>query len=225
MRRLVASGLLPERAGQPVKALVHISLADLIQLDGSSALMQEWAARVRARWAAHRAAASVGGSDGGAWLDGEAARGVACDASLTPVVTGEVNPAALEDMVRLCVRLDKLRHHRRPARGDGGAAGPRRRRAGTGRAPARAPPVPGEALEQAIIGKAVELLSGPGGLAVVPAPPAARRPAGRPQPAAGRRGDQRHPGRDPPRGHPAGPALPVPRRLRPARGRAARCTT
>ena len=31
MRRLVAAGLLPERAGQPVKALVHVSLADLIE--------------------------------------------------------------------------------------------------------------------------------------------------------------------------------------------------
>jgi hypothetical protein len=29
MRRLAASGLLPERAGQPVKALVHVSLAEL----------------------------------------------------------------------------------------------------------------------------------------------------------------------------------------------------
>jgi hypothetical protein len=29
MRCLVAAGLLPERAGQPVKALVHVSLADL----------------------------------------------------------------------------------------------------------------------------------------------------------------------------------------------------
>jgi hypothetical protein len=28
MRRLIAAGLLPERAGQPVKAWVHISLAD-----------------------------------------------------------------------------------------------------------------------------------------------------------------------------------------------------
>ena len=28
MRRLLAAGLLPERAGQPVKALVHVSLAD-----------------------------------------------------------------------------------------------------------------------------------------------------------------------------------------------------
>ena len=29
MRRLVAGGLLPERAGQPVKAMVHVSLAEL----------------------------------------------------------------------------------------------------------------------------------------------------------------------------------------------------
>ena len=75
MRRLVAGGLLPERAGQPVKALVHISLADLLHLHGSSALTGEWIDGVRARWAARRAAASETGSDGGAWLDGQAARG------------------------------------------------------------------------------------------------------------------------------------------------------
>ena len=38
MRRLAASGLLPERAGQPVKVWAHIALADLLRLDGSSAL-------------------------------------------------------------------------------------------------------------------------------------------------------------------------------------------
>jgi hypothetical protein len=38
MRRLTAAGLLPERAGQPVKVWAHISLADLLRLDGSSAL-------------------------------------------------------------------------------------------------------------------------------------------------------------------------------------------
>jgi hypothetical protein len=38
MRRLVASGLLPDRAGQPTKAWAHISLADLLMLDGSSVL-------------------------------------------------------------------------------------------------------------------------------------------------------------------------------------------
>ena len=34
MRRLVAANLLPERAGQPVKAWAHIALADLLRLDG-----------------------------------------------------------------------------------------------------------------------------------------------------------------------------------------------
>ena len=98
MRRLAAAGLLPERAGQPVKALVHISLADLIRLDGSSALQEEWTSRV---------AASVTGSDGGAWLDGDAAEAIACDAAMAPIVTGEVNPGALDDLVRLCVQLDR----------------------------------------------------------------------------------------------------------------------
>ena len=64
MRRLVAAGLLPERAGQPVKVSAHIYLADLIDLDLDSRLQQEWTERVRGQWAAHRAAASVGGSDG-----------------------------------------------------------------------------------------------------------------------------------------------------------------
>jgi hypothetical protein len=158
MRRLLAAGLLPERAGQPVKALVHVSLADLMLLDGSSALMDEWIAGVRAQWAAARAAASESGSDGGAWLDGDAARGFTCDASVTPVVTGEVNPAALEDLIRLCAELDKRRH----ARDD--RDGARHDRDGEG--DASTPDTPGEdALEQAIIGKAVDLLSGPGGLA------------------------------------------------------------
>ena len=85
MQRLVTAGLLPERAGQPVKAWAHISLADLIALDGSSALLQEWTSRVRAQWAGHRAEASAGGSDGGAWLDGDAAQGIACDAVMVRV--------------------------------------------------------------------------------------------------------------------------------------------
>ena len=48
MRLLVAAKLLPERAGQPVKVWAHISLADLLRLDGSSALQEEWTAQVRA---------------------------------------------------------------------------------------------------------------------------------------------------------------------------------
>jgi hypothetical protein len=144
MSRLTAAGLLPERAGQPVKVWAHISLADLLRLDGSSALQEEWTAQVRARWAGHRAAASEGGGDTGAWLDGDAAEAIACDAAMAPIVTGEVNIDAVEDLVRLCVELDRLRQ--------GGQARP-----GTTAA--------GAAIEQAVIGKAVDLLSGPGGLA------------------------------------------------------------
>ena len=42
MRRLLASDLLPRRAGQPVKALVHISFAELCELDVGSALQDTW---------------------------------------------------------------------------------------------------------------------------------------------------------------------------------------
>ena len=139
MRRLVAANLLPERAGQPVKAWVHISLADLMLLDVGSALQEQWTARVRERWAAHRAKASETGASDGAWLDGDAAGAIACDAAMAPVVTGDVNVDALDDLVRLCVELDGRR--------DG------------------APDAAWAALEQAVIGKAVDLLSGPGGLA------------------------------------------------------------
>ena len=44
MRRLLASNLLPARAGQPTKALVHISFADLIEMDADSALLDKWIA-------------------------------------------------------------------------------------------------------------------------------------------------------------------------------------
>jgi hypothetical protein len=166
MRRLVSSGLLPQRVGQPVKAWVHISLAELRALDDGSVLEGEWITAVRARWAARRAAASVAGSDGGAWLDGDAARAVACDASLTPIVTGDVDPGALDDLVRLCVQLDRLDHSRDGAEpADGPHTGPQPALASPADAPA-APAAPArEALERAIIGKAADLLSGPGGLA------------------------------------------------------------
>ncbi|HXO23951.1 MAG TPA: DUF222 domain-containing protein, partial [Streptosporangiaceae bacterium] len=76
MRRLAASGLLPERAGQPVKAWVHVSLAELRAMDDGSRLETRWVTEMRIRWTAHRAAAASSGAGpgGGAWLDGDAAR-------------------------------------------------------------------------------------------------------------------------------------------------------
>ena len=63
--------------------------------------------------------------DGGAWLDGDAAAAIACDAAMAPIVTGDVNVDALEDLVRLCVELDRLRR---------GGDGPARHHRGLGRA-------------------------------------------------------------------------------------------
>src|SRR5271169_3788801 len=105
MRRLVASGLLPERAGQPVKVWAHVSLAELRALDDGSVLQDQWIGEMAIRWAARRAAASQTGSDGAAWLDGKAARTVACDATIIPVVTGQIDPAALDDLVSLCLQF------------------------------------------------------------------------------------------------------------------------
>src|SRR4029077_3777188 len=85
MRRLVAAGVLPERAGQPVKVWAHISLADLLRLVGGVEQQGQWTAQVRARWAGRRAAASEGGGDAGAWLDGDAAGAIACDAAMAPI--------------------------------------------------------------------------------------------------------------------------------------------
>jgi hypothetical protein len=111
MRRLLASNLLPRRAGQPVKALVHVTFADLRRLDGDGVLQEAWITEYRARWAAQRAAASVSTGDGGAWLEGDAARRVACDAMMVPVVTGDVEPGAIEHLITLCVQYDRLRSH------------------------------------------------------------------------------------------------------------------
>ena len=189
MHRLVAAGLLPERAGQPVKVTAHIHLKDLTDLDIGSTLQKQWTEEVRRQWAAARAAASLGGSDGAAWLEGDAAEGLACDAHVTPVVFGTVNPGVLDELVRFCVQL--------------AGHGPGRCTPAPGPSPCRdepAPtvpdhtvpdhtvpdhtvpdhsdpgePIPGpqplppglsrESLEQEIIGRAIALLSGPDGLA------------------------------------------------------------
>ena len=75
-----------------------------------------------------------------AGLDGDAATAMACDVAMAPFVTGEVNPAALEVLVRLCVDLDRLRRHPGGTGGGQDAPGPDTARAW-------------EALERAIIGK------------------------------------------------------------------------
>ena len=209
MRRLVAAGLLPERAGQPVKVWAHISLADLLRLDGSSALQDEWTAQVRAR---------LGRAPGRRVRRRRRRRGVAGrrrrrghrlrrgdgadrDRRRERRRAGRPGPAVrrarqapprrrpgADAGARRCAGRPRPGHRRGPG---GAGAGDHRQ----GRGPAVRSGRPGQLL----------------------APPAARRPPRRPQPAAGHRLLRDHSGRDPQRGHAAGPALPVGRPVRPAR--------
>jgi uncharacterized protein DUF222 len=172
MKRLLASDLLPQRAGQPARALVHIYFAELREMDAGSALQDKWIAEYRAQWAAHRAAASVSTGDGGAWLEGDAARAVACDAMIIPVVTGDIDAGAVEDLIALCVSYHRIRTQA-PARADSdyqaGAGGQAnadghtaadRQATGTDRVEQVL-----AMLEHQILGKILDVVSGPGGAA------------------------------------------------------------
>ena len=165
MRRLLASDLLPQRAGQPVKALVHVSFADLCQLGAGSGIQDTWIGEYRARWAARRAAASVSTGDGGAWLEGDAARRVACDAMIIPVVTGDIDPGAVEDLIDLCVGYHLLRTQAAPEPVPEPAApvpaGSTTRHAEVTAAAAAAL----AEMERQILGKILQVVSGPGGAA------------------------------------------------------------
>jgi hypothetical protein len=176
MRRLLASNLLPARAGQPVKALVHIYFAELAEMDAGSVLQEKWIGEYRARWAAHRAAASVTTGDGGAWLEGDAARAIVCDAMTVPVVLGDIDPGAIEDLVTTCVQYHRVRaqaaageHGGRDSGGsdDDSAVIP----AGSGDSTRQETAQAGRTgellamLEHQILGKVIQVVSGPGGVA------------------------------------------------------------
>ncbi len=190
MRRLLAANLVPARAGQPTRALVHIGLPDLLAMDQDSVLQDTWIAAYRARWAAARAAASVGPGDGGAWLDGDAARKVACDAMIIPVVVGDIDPGAVEQLITLCVQYERIRGH---ARGDADSGDSAGTPDGTDGGASAGPPAPGQAapgqpgpdasdtgqagpgvgttaqvlamLEHQILASVIQIVSGPGGVA------------------------------------------------------------
>jgi len=183
MNRLLASDLLPKRAGQPVKALVHIYFAELLDLDGDGILQDKWIGEYRARWAAHRAASSVSPGDGGAWLEGGTARGLLRDAMIIPVVLADVDPGAIDELIALCVSYHHLRTQTPPADPDPDTSS-------SAPVPVPAPaPAPGPVppglttaaarqaeltatvtdalaeLEQQILGKILQVVSGPGGAA------------------------------------------------------------
>jgi hypothetical protein len=148
-RLLGAKDLLPKKGGAPATALVHMSLGDLRRLDEGSEMEKAWAERIAAQWTGHRAANAVTGGDGGAWISGPAAAGVACDAALFPVVTGNADLTHFRALVDLCVEFWHIEHAE--------ASGPVPDRAANARLM--------DELLRKILGKAADILSGEPGLA------------------------------------------------------------
>ena len=123
--------------------------------------------------AAWRAGQAAGDGQPG-WLSARAAQGYACDAAITPVVTGHLDPAALDAMAGAF--LDRhpgpcpLHDPDQPGdrlgqpRCSPGGAGPRLGRCQwTGRPPL--PPATAARLRATLLAYAGDVLSGPGGLA------------------------------------------------------------
>ena len=116
-RRLIAAGGLPGRAGQPTQIILHMNLDRLRGLPGAS--------------------------DAEATFPGPAAPpGAECDATIVPVVTGHVDPAA----------LDRLTALMRGTNDDDDAETARRR-------------LSAQAARRTVLAAAADVLSGPAGLA------------------------------------------------------------
>jgi hypothetical protein len=137
-RRLAGTRCLPDRAGQPTQIQLHMTL-DQLRGPGS-------APRAEAAWAAGRAAQP-------GWLDGPAAAGAACDATIIPVVYGHVDTALLSRLAAA------LQDQPAPARNTGPGADGNGAAAAAGRWRAE------RAARQIILAHAAELMSGPAGLA------------------------------------------------------------
>jgi hypothetical protein len=150
-RRLVGSGCLPERAGQPTQIVLHLDLDRLRGLPGAPDAEAAWAG-----------AATAGPGDD-------------CDAQIVPVVTGRVDPDVLD---RLAAAL--LATPARPGPATTAAFDPATPDQPGAATPAAFDPAtpaqPGDtgaarraraerAARQMILTAAADLLSGPGGLA------------------------------------------------------------
>src|SRR5215469_9137428 len=134
-RRLIASGCLPERAGQPTQIMLHMSLDQLRGLPG-------------------------GGAAEGAWAGALAGPGDDCDAAVVPVVTGHVDAQVLGQLTSLLARLNPACWHR-----PGGPASQPDRNQRDAETEAARRELAGRALRQILIARAADLLSGPTGLA------------------------------------------------------------
>ena len=142
---LLRARLVPARAGADTQAVIHIPLSQLRQLPGAPELEDAW---IRARL----------GEDG--YLSGTDAVTAACDAQTVPVVTGTMDPDVIEKMIALArTAADAV------SGGDvgqpGAAGGSERPRSGS------LSPEAWRALRHAMARLAIDLVSGPAGVAAI----------------------------------------------------------
>jgi hypothetical protein len=150
-QRLIAARMLPGRDGQPVHVQVHVDLATLRGLPAGPGLEAGWSLALAAA------------GPGSVYLSGVDAEAAACDATLTPVVSGQIDWTVLDQLTTLFVKahgrgLDH-RRDRPPARvQDGGARA-------TAEEPYGISPALHKRLRDTLLQMSIDLLSGPGGLA------------------------------------------------------------
>jgi uncharacterized protein DUF222/HNH endonuclease len=152
---LLRARLVPDRAGADTQVIAHIPLSQLRQLPGAGDLEDAW---IRSRL----------GEDG--YLAGQDAEAAACDAQTVPVVTGTMDRAVIDRMIDLArIAGDGIA-------GDGGtpddtgpaSTGPGQGRAGQDRARSQGlSPEAWRALRHAMARLAVDLVSGPAGVAAI----------------------------------------------------------
>jgi hypothetical protein len=148
---LMRADMVPDRAGADTRAEVIIGLRELLDLPGASEVQKAWLA-------------ALAGEPG--YLAGKAAEVAACDAVIYPVVTGHPDLSVVDQMIDLILAYlgDDV-----PGQGDdvpchgldddSGASGTRRDRSKA------LSPEAWQALRYAMARLAIDLVSGPGGIA------------------------------------------------------------
>jgi hypothetical protein len=159
---LLRARLVPDRAGADTRVDAVIDLARLLGLPGASELHEAWLA-------------ALAGEHG--HLDGLDAEVAACDAIITPVVTGHPDLAVVDQMIGVIVThlgaTDGAEGERAaggaggPGEGAGGAAARDRALSPEALSPEALSPQARQALRYAIARLAVDLVAGPDRLAAI----------------------------------------------------------
>jgi hypothetical protein len=162
-RLIAAPDMLPGRDGQPAHVQVHIDLATLRGLPGAPGLETGWSNSPGPGRSLARAAADLPGA---VHLSGPAAEAATCDAVITPVVSGHIDWATLDQLTDLFLRANG--HIQLTTDSDGQPPTEQNHQPAVDRdgEPARAiSPATRQRLRDTLLQMSIDLLSGPGGLA------------------------------------------------------------